>query len=143
VISSKYFSTKPYLEENKAINKRKKRPTIQAFISYLKEKKIVCEPEYLEKDAYLNTIETYFSEANLFEHIQQEKEREKYVNTIKQKYNGRIIMVLFPELKGKYLGKFMNQFQAQFDDYECYLFEMTEEEIITGLKTFYHIFKNE
>ena len=81
----------------------------------------------------------HFPEAKLFEHIQYEKEREKYVNTIKHKYNGRIIMKLFPELQGRYLGKFMNQFQAQFNNYEHYLFEMDDKEIITIKNVLSHI----
>ncbi|WP_420575074.1 hypothetical protein [Kordia sp.] len=142
VIASKYFSTKQYLEENKAINKRKKRPTIEAFIHYLKTHEIVREPEFLEKDDYVEMIADYFPEANLFEHIQTEKEREKYINTIKQKYNGRIIMKLFPEIQGKNLGKFMTLFQSQFDQYEQYLYNASAEQIIQQLKAFYSNYKN-
>ncbi|EDP98281.1 hypothetical protein U8527_19940 [Kordia algicida OT-1] len=143
VIASKYFSTKPYLDENKAINKRKKRPTMQAFIAYLKENDIIREPKFLEKDHYLEMIADYFPETNLFEQIRIEKEREKYINTIKQKYNGRIIMELFPEIKGRNLGKFMNLFQAQFDHYEKYFYSASAEEIIAQLKTFHSNYKND
>jgi hypothetical protein len=142
VIASKYFSTKPYLEANKAINKRKKRPTIQAFIDYLKTNNIIREPEFLEKDAYIDMIASYFPKAELLKHIEKEKERENYVNTIREKYNGRIIMELFPEMKGKILGKFMTQFQAQFDNHERHLYESSANDIIEQLKTFYNTFKN-
>ncbi|MCH2195333.1 hypothetical protein [Kordia sp.] len=142
VIASKYFSTKPYLEENKAINKRKKRPTMEAFIDYLKIHKIVREPEFLEKDAYIELIAAYFPEAELLQNIQTEKERENYVNAIREKYNGRIIMELFPEIKGRKLGKFINQFQTQFDNYEHHLYQSSASKIIEQLKTFYKTFKN-
>lgn len=136
VIASPYFSTKPYLENNKAIQKRKQRPTMIAFIAYLKANNIKKEPKYLEKEAYLKTIANYFPEANLIEVIKEEQEREVYVASIRAKYNGRIIMSLFPDLNGKALGSFMTDFQSQFEDHEAYLFNVSAETIINLLTTF-------
>lgn len=133
VTASPFFSTKPYLDVNKAIQKRKQRPTIMAFISYLKANSIEKSPEYLSKKDYIPIIDNYFPEAELLDKIKREEEREAFVNSIRAKYNGRIIMDLFPELKGKALGGFMTYFQSQFIDYENTLYNAAAEDIITLL----------
>ncbi|EAY29560.1 hypothetical protein [Microscilla marina] len=138
VVACPYFSVKPYIEMSNKMEKRaKERPTIQAFLEYLEAQHIDKTYDFDEKDAYLSVIEAYFPEADLLAHIANEKEREKYVLAIKAKYNGRLIMELFPTLKGKALGDFMKAFQAQWQDYEKALYAMTPEEIVDHLKAFY------
>jgi len=136
VIASPFFSTKPYLENNKSIQRRKQRPTIIAFINFLKDNNITKSPQYLEKEDYLEIIDNYFPEAGLLEAIKKEKDREVYVNVIREKYNGRIIMALFPDLKGKELGRFITAFQAQFHNHEEYFYNALPETIINLLTTF-------
>nr|WP_321233847.1 hypothetical protein [uncultured Psychroserpens sp.] len=136
IIESPYFSTAPYLEENKAIQKRKQRTTVIAFIDYLKSNKIEKKPEFLERDDYLNTIHNYFPEANLLSEIEKEQKRKAYIEVIRNKYNGRIIMALFPELNGKELGSFMTQFQTKFENHETLIYESSSEEVVNLLITF-------
>lgn len=144
VIDSPYFSVRPYLKDNqsKSIGKRVNvRPTIQAFLAYLEEQKITKVCEFYERDAYLPMINAYFPEANLLAEIAHEKQREAYVNAIREKYNGRLIMEWIPELNGKQLGLFINTFQESLVDYEKTLFESTPESIRTRVLDFYSSWK--
>lgn len=138
VVACPYFSVKPYIEMSKKMEKRaKERPTIQAFLEYLETHQIDKTYDFDEKDSYLPMIAAYFPEANLPAHIAHEKEREQYVIAIKSKYNGRLIMELFPTLKGKALGDFMQAFQAQWQDHEQALYAMQADEIKQKLQEFY------
>lgn len=116
----------------------KERPTIQAFLAYLEEHQITKTYDFDEKEAYLPVIDAYFPEANLINQVAAEKKREKYVLAIKSKYNGRLIMELFPDLKGKDLGNFMKGFQEQWEDHEKTLYELEAKEIVRLLKEFYN-----
>ena len=139
VVACPYFSVAPYEKLSKKMEQRlKERPTIQAFMEYLEKNKVTKTFEFAEdRDEYIATIDAYFPEANLPDLITKEKEREKFVLAIKAKYNGRIIMSLFPNLKGKALGTFMMNFQSQWEDYERAFYEMTAEEIERSLGEFY------
>jgi len=136
VIKSPYFSTKPYLEPNKAINKRKQRTTIIAFIEFLKTNNIEINIDYKGQTTFIDKIHDYFPEADLHSKIELEKEREAFVNIIKAKYNGRVIMELFPDLLGKDLGNFMNAFQNSLGHYEQVFYDSSKNEIIEMLKEF-------
>lgn len=139
VVACPYFSVKPYEKMSKKMEQRlKERPTIQAFIAYLEKNnvsKVYKFPE--DRGTYLPMIDQHFPEATLPKYIAHEKEREKYALAIKTKYNGRVIMELFPTLQGKALGSFMVAFQAQWDDYEKAFYEMKAEEIMQALQKFY------
>lgn len=137
VIASPYFSVSPYLKMSTRMEKRKnERPTIQAFLTYIEENQVEKTYEYQERDSYIPLIHDFFPEANIIEEIAKEKEREKYVISIREKYNGKIIMNLFPALQGKELGTFMKKFQEQFDDYEKVLFGLSAQEIEKQLQQF-------
>lgn len=139
VVACPYFSIKPYIEMSKKMEQRaKERPTIQAFLAYLEEHQITKTYDFDEKEAYLPVIDAYFPEANLINQVAAEKKREKYVLAIKSKYNGRLIMELFPDLKGKDLGNFMKGFQEQWEDHEKTLYELEAKEIVRLLKEFYN-----
>ncbi len=138
VIASPYFSVTPYLKISTRMEKRRnERPTIQAFLTYIEEHNIKKTHTYEEKDSYIPMIHEFFPESNLIEEITKEKKREKLILAIREKYNGKIIMNLFPSLTGKDLGKFMKDFQAQYDDYEKTLFELSTQEIERALNSFF------
>lgn len=138
VISSPYFSVQPYIEMSNRMEKRQKeRPTIAYFLDYLEEKKITKNYTFQERDTYLPLINDFFPKANLISGIKEEQEREQFVLLLKEKYNGKLIMKMFPILEGKVLGKFMNDFQEQFENYEKYLSEMTKQEIEKELRLFF------
>lgn len=143
VVACPYFSVRPYEKMNKKMEQRlKERPTIQAFIAYLEKNNISKVYDFADDyNVYIPMIDQYFPEAVLPKHIAREKEREKYVLVIKAKYNGRIIMELFPKLQGKALGSFMMAFQAQWEDHEKALYTMEAAEIKCRLQVFYGEFK--
>ena len=138
VIKSPYFSIQPYQKLNASLRKRQReRQTMQHFLTYLEEHQISKTYEYKEnRDDYLPWIHQQFPEANLLEKIEIERKREQYLKVIKEKYNGKIIMSLFPDLGGKALGEFMQNFQNSLGDYEVVLFELTSDEIEEQLKIF-------
>lgn len=121
--------------------RQKERPTIASFLDYLEEKKITKSYSFQERDSYLPIINNFFPEASLISCIKEEQEREQFVLLLKEKYNGKLIMQLFPTLEGKTLGKFMKDFQEQFDDYEKMLSKMTKQEIETELRLFFTKFE--
>jgi len=138
IIASPYFSVVPYQKMSANTTKRARhRATMQRFLAYLDTENITKTYEFLEdKDDYLPFIDTEFPEAKLLAKIAKEQGQEKYVIALKTKYNGKIIMDLLPHLKGKDLGKFMANFQAQFKDYEQALSKMTREEIAEKIVSF-------
>ena len=131
VVACPYFSVAPYEKLSKKMEQRlKERPTIQAFMEYLEQHKVTQTYDFAEnRDEYLPMIDAYFPEANLPRFIEQEKEREKFILAIKSKYNGRIIMALFPELEGKALGTFMVAFQNLWEDFLKAFYDMDAEAI--------------
>ena len=134
-----YFSVKPYQKLSKSLEKRlRERPTIQAFINYLEENKIDKVYDFYEdQDAYIPLIAQHFPTANLETAIEKERKREAFVQVIREKYNGRLIMALFPSLKNKALGQFMEAFKQSFDDFETQIHALTAKEIEQKLQTFY------
>jgi len=144
VVACPYFSVVPYQKMSKTLEKRvKERPTIQAFMQYLEDHHIQKTYNFLDKDAYLPIISAFFPNSNLIKEIEREKQREAYVNVIREKYNGRIIMELIPELKGKALGTFINDFQNQFEDHEAYLYQTSAAEIQQLLLKFHQQWANQ
>lgn len=139
IVASPYFSIRPYIKLSKQSEKRaKERTTMKRFLVYLEEENIQKEYPYLEnKEDYFPIIAAYFPEANLAEAIKKEKAREVFLEELKEKYNGKMIMELFPQLEGKELGAFIKSFQEQFEDHETMLHEMTSKQIIDQLKVFY------
>ena len=139
IVASPYFSIQPYMKLSTKTEKRaKERTTIKQFLIYLEKENIQKEYQYLEeKTAYVSMIDEFFPEAKLVEAIEEEKALELFFSELKAKYNGQIIMQLFPELRGKELGTFIQKFQEQFEDYEKELHGMSPEEIIDRLKFFY------
>ena len=139
IVASPYFSIQPYTKLSKKSEKRaKERTTMKRFLAYLEEKNIKQEYQYLEnKEDYLPMIDAYFPEANLVEAIKKEKAREVFLEELKEKYNGKMIMQLFPQLKGKELGAFIKSFQDQYENHEATLHSMTPKDIVDQLKEFH------
>jgi len=139
IVASPYFSIRPYVKLSKQSEKRaKERTTMKRFLAYLEEEKIQKEYVYLEnKEDYLPKIDAFFPEANLAEAIKKEKAREVFLEELKEKYNGKMIMQLFPQLKGKELGAFIKSFQEQYKDHETTLHQMTPTQIVDQLRNFY------
>lgn len=70
-------------------------------------------------------------EINEYNKLQEENK------IISSKFNGKIIMNLYPELNGKDLGKIINDFKQQFVDFRKYILETPKETILNKFKKFY------
>ena len=80
----------------------------------------------------------------MIEQIKEERAKEARANVIKAKYNGRIVMSLFPELKAKQLGHFMQLFSESLgEDAEQWLYEWPKEEIIRRLKQYFRLYNED
>lgn len=139
VVKSPYFSVTPYLKKDKRLQERaRQRPTIEAFFKYLEEHQITQTYAYLEdREAYLSMIADHFNRPDLLTQIAHEKEMETQATVIRKKYNGKLIMDLFPALQGKALGQFMQQFQESLDDFQRKLYEWDALEIQRKLHAFH------
>jgi hypothetical protein len=139
VVGCKYFSVSPFLNRANSTEKRmRERTTMRKFIEYLEKKNIAAQYPFAEdRDEYIPMIANYFPEAGLREAIDAEKEKERRHLVIRDKFNGRVIMQLFPELQGKDLGRFIEQFKLQFKDFENEILESSPKEILEMLKSFY------
>lgn len=144
-IASPYFSVQPYFDPSKTLEKRtSQRQTMQKFVEYLHEKKIDKTYEYFEnRDDYLPWITENFPEANLIEKIQAEKQREEIANQIKAKFNGKLLMQLLPQLKGKELGEFIIKFKENFLDFDTFILDNSQQTINEAIIKFFKDLTNE
>ena len=62
---------------------------------------------------------------------------------ISEKFNGRIIMEIYPTLKGKELGDFICAFKSMFDDFTSYALDASKEQITIDFRAFYLFYKKE
>jgi len=69
--------------------------------------------------------------------ISEYKEREEKNKIISSKFNGRILMELYPELKGEKLGDAISGFKNQFDDFTQYALAMDKEKILKDFDIYY------
>ena len=69
--------------------------------------------------------------------ISKYNEREEENKIISSKFNGKILMDLYPELKGKTLGDAISGFKKQFDDFTVYALSMNKEQILKDFKEYY------
>ena len=138
-IASPYFSVEPYLERSTALNNRiKNRPTIQKFIEYIEKNNVTKTYKYLENRAeYIPLIDRSFPKANLVESIQREKIEEEITKQIIAKFSGKLVMKLIPKLQAKELGEFIVSFKNQFEDFQKFILENSQEKIDRQILDYY------
>ena len=142
VIACKYFTCVPFRNLTKVTSKRARlRTTMKKFVEYVEEKNIQKAYPFEEKSVYIPKIIEYFPDVPLENLIQQEKELEARANVIKSKFNGKLVMAKYPELKGPSLGKFLAKFKESFDDFEDSIYHLPQDEIIQKLESFYQEYK--
>ncbi len=135
VLTSPYFSVKPFLDPSKTTEQRiEHRKTMERFVEWLQTHQITQSYTYLEnRDEYLPQIAAHFPDSNLPKQIEQEQIREEEVRQMSLKFNGNLIMEL-TGLEGKVLGSFIVAFKNQFTDFENFLqttdTEMVREKIV-------------
>jgi hypothetical protein len=124
IIDSKYFNPWIYdLEDLNKINRdrNKKRKTYEAWLEYiepLKQKypqlKFKQDPIAFNfgktKEELNKYIDDFFPDSNFIQRLKKIKEDEEKVKTTKEKFNGELLMAMYPELKGKELGDFIKGF---------------------------------
>ena len=140
----KFLITKPFLE----LNEKNVRLTILKFQNFiiennLKSTKIMNFGSYDEKIDIVRKLVLETFNVDIQHFIETEIEKERISNLIKPKFNGRIIMNLIPELKGKELGRFMKNFKNSFDEVEDFKawvvessMEVIENKIIRSAKEY-------
>ena len=76
------------------------------------------------------------SHKDILDKIRKHKKREKEDKIIASKFNGRIIMDKYPELRGPALGKAINDFKNSFDDFRKFALENSSEKIMKKFDNF-------
>lgn len=73
----------------------------------------------------------------IIDKINKKIEKEKEDKIISSKFNGRIIMDKYPELKGKELGDAIGDFKSKYDDFRTFALNTTSEEILMEFDDYY------
>jgi hypothetical protein len=147
LVDNKYFNKQMFEFDNltgRDRKRNKKRTTFHQFLDYIQT--IEDRDFYVfEKDKakYLSLIDEYFPECNIIERIEEYKEKEKTKKEIAKKFNGDIIMEIYPNLKDKELGNFISNFkkyitEAENMDFDTYLLNNTGDIIKLKIITFYN-----
>lgn len=147
VVSSKYFTPTPFYYQNLNHQNRtrnKKRKNYRAFLEYL-DKNDLLENEgygfYSTKRAYIEKINEYFPDANIYEEIAKAQIENEIRDEIKSKVNGSIMMEI-TELKGKELGAFIGEFKAHIvskhKNYRDWALKSDDLQIHTEIQDFFN-----
>lgn len=141
IISSKYFNSDVFQYENlnRIDRKRnKRRKSYNEFLAYISKNDINKNYQFYEnREDYIKEIDNFFPEANLIGRIEELKEKDRINSIIKEKFNGKLIMSMYPELKGKELGYFIEQFKNQFEYFEKYILDSEANKILNDFSKFY------
>lgn len=139
VIDSPYFSVAPYQNLDRVTAQRaRKRKTMRAFLDYIEENKInKTYPFNEDRSVYFDKIDQFFPEASLTTQIHAEQEKEKIAEQVRQRFNGKMIMALIPELKGKALGEFIMAFKAQYQDFQKEIIELAPDAVKAAVLAFH------
>jgi len=131
VVASPWFSPEPYLSPSSAMRSRaKSRPTMQKFLVWLAENPAPEGGRSLEhRGDALPMIDAAFPEAKLLEAIAGEKAREARAEKVRERFSGKRVMAMFPELRGAELGEFIRTFKDGFTDFEATIAAMTPEAV--------------
>lgn len=146
VISSKYFNKEIFAYENLDHQNRtrnRKRDSYRKFLEYI-EPKTFEEKNIPSKEERMEMIFNTFPEVELEKKILELKEKEKVQKQIKEKFNGNLLMELFPELSGKSLGQFIGNFKSTFEsdeDFNKFVLNNIQEKINNTLEMYYETFK--
>lgn len=123
-INSKCFDTEMFQMENlKSIDKKRnrKRGSYHLFLNYLKENNINTRYDFNKnKEDYIPIINACFPEANLLDKLNVLREEDRFNKLVSQKFNGDIVMLWLPELKGKELGAAIGKYKNSFSNSEEY-----------------------
>jgi len=138
-IESTYF--KPnffYMESLTQVDRKRnrKRKTYNEFIEYINTqyKDYVIEQDFI--DITISDISKYFN-MDLQEKLDTIISKYKLNKVVSEKFNGDILMLNFPDLKGKELGNCIHNFKSNFTDineYKQYILDNNIKKIIEKFK---------
>jgi len=135
IINSQYFNAERFQFDNlTGIDRKrnKKRATYNGFLEYINSKEYTNEFIFnKDKSVYLEVINDYFPEANLFNELKELKKIDEKNKLVKEKFNGKLVMEKFP-IKGKELGYVMKSFFEKYDD--DYILLNTQEKLFNNVK---------
>ena len=128
VVTSPWFSVAPYLDGDKAIERRAAlRTTMARFVDWLEATGADQRPEFLaDRTGYVPQIDAAFAEASLVFWLAQERAREADAVRLRAKFSGELVRA-WTGLEGKALGEFMRRFRLRYPDEE--LLGLAPEEI--------------
>ena len=135
IINSKYFNAERFQFDNLTgvdRKRNKKRATYNGFLEYINSKNYTNEFIFnKDKSVYLEVINDFFPEANLFEELEELKRVDERNKLVKEKFNGRLVMEKF-NIKGKELGLVMKSFFEKYDD--DYILSNSQENLLYKVK---------
>lgn len=131
VIASPWFSVAPYLDEAAGAMgpRRQERSTVARFVEYLRERGVDRRPALGDRRAQLPAVAAAFPEIDIEGWLAAEREKEARAARIAERFSGRRVMALLPELQGQALGEFIMAFRASVPDFEAFLLESEPEEV--------------
>lgn len=133
VISGKYFDHTNFLMENlRHIDRKRnnKRKSYQQFLQYVNDNNITSTYKFKPKEEYLNDIAEFFPESNLLEKIEELRIKDEQNQILHSKFNGKIVMQRYPNLKDKTLGHAMTNFKENLGDWKNMFMYMDTDEIM-------------
>lgn len=138
VIGSKYFDADSFRLENlNSINRKRnaKRKMYHAFIEYCEQhnppSNYIFNPD---KSVYKDLIEEHFP--GFKSQLIELEKKEAYLKALREKFNGKIVMQAYPELKGAILGKILDSFKSSFENFDVYLHDNDTTTIMTDFSKF-------
>ena len=128
VVGSPWFSVAPYLDGDKAIERRTAlRTTMARFVQWLEETGADQRPTFLaDRSGYAPRIDLAFPEAGLTHWLNAERAREAEAVALRAKFSGDLVRT-WTGLQGRALGEFIRRFRSQYGDEA--LLEMSAERI--------------
>jgi len=141
IIDGKYFDHRIFLMENlNHIDRKrnKKRKSYQEFLQYVEKNGYKNTYEFnRDKSTYIDLIHDSFPEVDLKGMIKQLTKKDNENRELNKKFNGKLIMDLYPELSGKELGKAIGDFQKSFENYREFALKHSGDDILFEFGKFY------
>jgi len=144
LVDSDYFDPQIFQFENlNHIDRKrnKKRKTYNQFLEFINSNNFNCSVKWKDKILYLNYIDKYFPKALFLKQYFEMKYQEKVYKEIIDKFNGKVILEVFPNLSGKQLGDFILAFKFEHAPFDEYVVNTDKIEIINDIKEFYKKYK--
>jgi|GEM_PF-1347328 len=120
VMKSKFFDTGIFQFEdlNHIDRKRnKKRKSYNEFLTFMNENNIGTKYTFdKNKENYIDFIDKSFPDALLKIELDKIRKQDEFYLQLSKKFNGKIVMEWFPDLKGKELGESLRLFKENLGD---------------------------